>query len=40
MLEAMNPGITVARVRDGQPARDPARIAPILAGLRLAGVPD
>lgn len=40
MLQAMAPGITVARIRDGQPAKDPARLEPILAGLRLAGLPE
>lgn len=40
MLQALVPGITVARIRAGQPARDPGRIEPILAGLRLAGLPE
>ncbi len=40
MLREMRPGVTLARIRDGQPARDPARIGPILAGLRLAGLPE
>ena len=40
MLQALTPGITLARIRDGQPARDPSRIEPILAGLRLAGLPE
>lgn len=39
-LAAMNPGITVARIRDGQPAQNPERIAPILVGLRMAGLPE
>ena len=28
MLQALTPGITLARIRDGQPARDPSRIEP------------
>jgi hypothetical protein len=40
MLQAMAPGITVARIRAGQPAKDPARIEPVLEGLRLAGLPE
>ena len=34
------PEVTVASIRAGQPARDPRRIAPILVGLRLAGLPE
>ena len=40
MLRALVPGITIARIRGGQPARDPARIEPVLAGLRRAGLPE
>jgi TolB-like protein len=40
MLRKLIPGVTVARIRAGQPARDPARIEPVLAGLRLAGLPE
>lgn len=40
MLQALVPGITIARIRAGQPARDPARIEPVLAGLRRAGLPE
>jgi TolB-like protein/tetratricopeptide (TPR) repeat protein len=32
------PDITVARIRAGQPAKDPSRMAAILDGLRLAGL--
>ena len=32
------PGVTIARIRDGQPAKDPSRMAAILEGLRLAGL--
>lgn len=39
-LRALVPGITVARIRAGQPDRIPGRIEPILAGLRLAGLPE
>jgi hypothetical protein len=34
------PEVTVASIRAGQPDKDPTRIAPILAGLHLAGLPD
>lgn len=35
-----SPGVTLARIRAGQPARYPERIEPVLAGLRLAGLPE
>jgi adenylate cyclase len=38
-LQAMSPGITVARIREGQPAKDPGRVAAVLEGLRMAGLP-
>jgi TolB-like protein len=34
------PGISVARIRAGQPRRFPERIEPVLAGLALAGLPE
>jgi class 3 adenylate cyclase len=34
------PSVTIARIRDGQPAKDPSRMAAILQGLRLAGLPE
>ena len=34
------PGVTIARIRDGQPAKDPSRMAAILDGLRLAGLDE
>jgi TolB-like protein len=37
-LLRMTPEVTVARIRAGQPAKDPSRIEPVLAGLRLAGL--
>lgn len=37
-LRELAPGITLARIRAGQPAKDPRRIAPVLDGLRLAGL--
>ncbi len=40
MLQGLAPGITVASIRAGQPAKDPSRIAAILDGLRLAGLPE
>jgi TolB-like protein/DNA-binding winged helix-turn-helix (wHTH) protein len=38
-LRLLAPDVTVARIRAGQPAKDPSRIKPILDGLRLAGLP-
>ncbi len=38
-LLAIAPGITLARIRAGQPARFP-RIEPVLDGMRLAGLPE
>jgi TolB-like protein len=34
------PGMTIARIREGQPDRDPSRIAPLLEGLRRAGLAE
>ena len=34
------PGMTVARIKAGQPDKDPSRLAPILEGLRLAGLEE
>ena len=34
------PDITIARIRAGQPAKDPTRLAAILDGLRLAGLEE
>ena len=39
-LLELAPGVTIARIRAGQPAKDPGRIEPILQGLRLAGLPE
>ena len=39
-LRALAPDVTVASIRAGQAAKDPSRIAPILDGLRLAGLPE
>ena len=39
-LRALAPEVTVASIRAGQPAKDPARVATILEGLRLAGLPE
>jgi len=38
-LARIAPGVTVSRIRAGQPAKYPARIEPVLEGLRLAGMP-
>ena len=34
------PDVTIARIRAGQPAKDPSRLAAILEGLRLAGLEE
>ena len=39
-LLRLTPGITIARIRNGQPAKNPSRIAAMLEGLRLAGLPE
>ena len=39
-LLELSPGVTIARIRAGQPAKDPGRIEPIIQGLRLAGLPE
>lgn len=35
-----SPGVTLRSIREGQPNRDPARMAAILEGLRVAGLPE
>ena len=37
---ALVPGMTIARIRSGQPDKDPSRLAAILEGLRLAGLAE
>ena len=39
-LVANVPGVSVTTIRDGQPARSPERLAAVLDGLRLAGLPE
>jgi tetratricopeptide (TPR) repeat protein len=39
-LKRMAPGVSIARIKAGQPAKDPSRLAAILDGLRLAGLPE
>jgi hypothetical protein len=39
-LDTIAPGLTISRIRAGQPAKDPGRIEPILEGLRRAGMPE
>ena len=38
--ESLRPGVTVARISAGQPAKDPGRVSAILEGLRLAGLDE
>jgi len=40
LLQRMTPGVSVRRIREGQPQKDPARMAAILDGLRMAGLPE
>jgi TolB-like protein len=39
-LRRLTPEVTVAKIRWGQPDRDPSRTAALLDGLRLAGLPE
>jgi hypothetical protein len=39
-LTKLVPGLTIAKIQTGQPAKDPSRIAAILEGLRLAGLDE
>ena len=39
-FRADHPEMTVSRIRVGQPDKDPSRMAAILEGLRLAGLPE
>lgn len=39
-LQRIAPGVTIERIRAGQPAKDSSRLAAILSGLRLAGLPE
>jgi TolB-like protein len=39
-LRKAAPGITVASIKAGQPAKDPSRMAAILEGLRMAGLEE
>jgi TolB-like protein len=39
-LQQRAPGLTITRIRNGQPAKDPERSAAILQGLRMAGLPE
>jgi hypothetical protein len=39
-FRALAPGATISGIRDGQPAKDPTRMATILEGLRLAGLDE
>lgn len=39
-LKQLSPSVTIARIRAGQPSRDPGRMAALLDGLRLAGLAE
>jgi TolB-like protein len=39
-LQRLAPGISIARIMAGQPAKDTSRMAAVLEGLRLAGMPE
>ncbi len=39
-LQRLAPGISIAHIMAGQPAKDPSRMAALLEGLRLAGMPE
>ena len=39
-FRTLAPAVTIARIREGQPAKDPSRNAAILEGLRLAGLDE
>jgi TolB-like protein/Tfp pilus assembly protein PilF len=40
LLRELAPGVTISRIAEAQPAKDPTRIAAIVEGLRLAGLPE
>jgi adenylate cyclase len=39
-LQAISPGVNLARIRRGQLSRDPQRIEVLIEGMRLAGMPE
>ena len=39
-FRVLAPNVTVASIREGQPVTNPSRIAAVLEGLRLAGLPE
>jgi len=39
-LQRLSPGVTIRRIREAQPDRDPTRKAAVVEGLRLAGLPE
>jgi adenylate cyclase len=39
-LEAISPGVSIARIRRGQHSKDPHRIDILVEGMRLAGMPE
>ncbi|APG86685.1 adenylate cyclase (plasmid) [Sinorhizobium americanum CCGM7] len=39
-LKRLTPAVTIVRIKAGQPAKDPTRIAALLEGLRRAGLEE
>jgi hypothetical protein len=39
-FRAMVPEVTIASIVAGQPSKDPARMVPVIEGLRQAGMPE
>ncbi len=39
-LTRIVPGVSISKIREGQPGKDPSRLAAILEGLRMAGLPE
>ena len=39
-FKTLSPGVTIRSIRQGQPMQDPARLAPILEGLRAVGLEE
>ena len=39
-LQALSPGVSLARIRRGQHSKDPHRIDVLIEGMRMAGMPE